>query len=165
MVFTRKYTKAFDLSKKCFFVGKGKSECYPLSNRLRCQPVLLIVLGASRMILTEGEGVQNLSYLSWDGTGDEKGNTPAADSDKLVTGNRNRNIDPREQGKFDSGVVSTRVMCQKKCCQKCVRKCCQEKENSPLLVEGGLYKEFQTRWKGVRRKSVIKTQMDMTVTV
>ena len=82
-----------------------------------CQPVLLIVLGASRMILTEGteskEGVQNFSYLSWDGTGDEKGNTPAPVSDKLVTVKRNRNIDPREQGKFDSGVVSTIVMCQK----------------------------------------------------
>ena len=69
------------------------------------------------MILTEGaeskEGLQNPSYLSWNGTGDEKGNTPAADSHKLVTCKRNRNIDPREQGKFDSGVVSTIVMCQK----------------------------------------------------
>ena len=113
-----------------------------LSNRLMCQPVLLIVLRKSRMILTEGteskEGLQNPSYLSWDGTGDEKGNTPAADSEKLVTVKRNRNIDPREQGKFLFWRGVNYCYVSEKCCQKCVRKCCQEKENSPLLVEGGL---------------------------
>ena len=124
------------------------------------------------MILTEGaeskEGVQNLSYLSWDGTGDEKGNTPAADSDKLVTGKRNRNIDPREQGKFDSGVVSTIVMCQKmlsKICQKML-----SKKRVPLYwCRAGCIKSFKQDGKesGMmeEKRNHVKTQMDMTVTV
>ena len=144
-----------------------------LSNRLMCQPVLLIVLRKSRMILTEGteskEGLQNPSYLSWDGTGDEKGNTPAADSEKLVTVKRNRNIDPREQGKFLFWRGVNYCYVSEKCCQKCVRKCCQEKENSPLLVEGGCIKSFKQNGKesGMmeEKRNHVKTQMEMTVTV
>ena len=122
---------------------------------------MLIVLGASRMILTEGEGVQNLSYLSWDGTGDEKGNTPAADSEKLVTSKRNLNIDPREEGKF----LFWRGV------NYCfVSKNAAKKKRIPLYWwRAGCIKSFKQDGKesGMmeEKRNHVKTQMDMTVTV
>ena len=99
------------------------------------------------MILTEGaeskEGLQNPSYLSWDGTGDEKGNTPAADSEKLVTVKRNRNIDPREQGKFDSGVVSTSVMCQKNVVKNVSENAAKKKRIPLYWWRAGCIKSFK----------------------
>ena len=113
----------------------------------------------SACIVDSPRGIQNdfnrrrrraeslISIMGWDRR--RKRKYPAV-SDKIVTGQRNLIIDPREQGKFLFWRGVNYCYVSEKCCQKCVRECCQEKENSPLLVEGGLYKEFQTRWKGVR---------------
>ena len=101
--------------------------------------------------------MQNLSYLSWYGTGDEKGNTTAP-SDKLVTGKRNRNIDPREQGKFlfwrgvNNCYGSEDVV---------------KKKNSPLLVEERKrFKQDGNEAAMMEEKcNHVWTQMDVTVTV
>ena len=127
------------------------------------------------MILTEGaeskEGLQNPSYLSWDGTGDEKGNAPAADSQKLVTSKRNRNIDTGEQGKFDSGsgVVSTIVMCQKNVVKNVSENAAKKKRIPLYWWRAGCIKSFKQDGKesGMmeEKRNHVKTQMDMTVTV
>ena len=76
-----------------------------------------------------------ISIMGWDRR--RKRKYPAV-SDKIVTGQRNLIIDPREQGKFlfwrgvNYRYVSENVI---------------KKESSPLLLEGGFCKEFQTRWK------------------
>ena len=68
------------------------------------------------MILTEGgeskEGLQNPSYLSRDGTGDEKGNPPLV-LIKLQPARGTVLSAPESRGSFYSGVVSTIVLCQK----------------------------------------------------